>query len=239
MGEIPSFIRTGQGGLASLASGSFLKLEAGKPISIIPLTGVEPPPGKAPNGKNCVISFMQYALWLENLPEGSRSPIFPAIGGKDDPGALLGLEPKFRALLLCSVEGEEEEKILPMGAQLFKQLVEIEQTLGQSIKGRVLRISRTGSGMQTKYRAVPSGASVEVTGEPELDLTENIGPTSRAEIVAMLEKAGKWPPVGGDPYANAPKATKGGKKNAPEKELPFEVKPESGDSDEDEDYESL
>lgn len=235
MSEVPSFIRTGQNGLAQLASGSFIKLEAGKPISIIPLTGVEPPPGKTPTGNNCVISFMQYAAWMENLPEGQRSPIFPQLGGKDDPGALLGLEPKFRALMLCTVEGEEEEKILPMGAQLFKQLVEIEQALGQSIKGRVLRISRTGSGMQTKYRAVATGAFVEVTGEPELDLTENIGPTSRAEIVEMLTKVGMWPPKGGDPFAEgAPKSKKSGAKK-----VPFEVKEESADSDDDEEYEGV
>lgn len=206
MGAVPSFLKSGENGLASLSGGAFIKLEAGKPVSVIMLTGVNAPKGEEANGKNSIISFNQYAIWMEQdeLPEGARSPVFPALGGKSDPGVMLGLDARFRALALVKVVGEEDgdEKILGIGASLFKQLVEIEQAMGESLKGAIIRINRTGSGLTTKYTATASGKRVTIQGEPELDLTEHVGPTSRDAIVEMLSAAGKWPPPGGDPFAN-------------------------------------
>lgn len=197
--KVPSFIKSGIRGLDALGGSRFVKLESGKAIEIIPLTGLEPPDGEDANGTNCVISFQQYAIWMDDLPEGKRSPVFPAIGGKYDPGVLLGITPRFRALLLCMVNGEEDEKILAMGPAIFKELVQIEMATGRSLKGCVLRILRTGSGMATRYKVVFTGRMAEIEGEPETDLLEHIGPTTREEIVQMLTEVGQWPPPGGDP----------------------------------------
>lgn len=200
--SMPNFVKAGSQGETFLNKGKFIKLESGKTIEIIPLTGVEPPPGKKPDGTNCVISFQQYTMWLDDLPEGKLSPIFPALGGKDDPGALLNLQPKFRAMMLVMTPGEEEEQIFAFGIQIFKQLVEIEQALGTPLRGHVLKVTRTGSGLGTKYRVVPTAKTVDIEGEPETNLLDHIGPTTREGIIAMLEEAGVWPPVGGDPFAN-------------------------------------
>lgn len=199
---LPSFIAAGRSGeLLTAGGGRFLKLESGKAITIIPLSGVNPPNEEEADGRNCVISFMQYSIWLDeaNRPEGANSPMFPAIGGPHDPGRLLGLEPKFRAMMICVVQGDDQEQIWAFGKQVFKQLVEIEDALGESIRGKILKITKTGTGMNTKYRVVNTGKSVPVDGTPDTDLLEWLGPTSREEIVEMLVKAEQWPPAGGDP----------------------------------------
>ncbi len=205
---LPGFIRTGGEGLNQLAGGQFIKLEAGKPVELICLTGVEPPVGEQATGKNSVISFNQYTMWLDNLPDGARSPMFVATGGPFDPGHLLGLETRFKALMLCMVPNEEGEKILSMGASVFKQLVEIEQTSGESLRGHVIRILKTGEGLKTKYRVTPTTKAVNIDGEPETDLMDNVGPTERDEIVKMLVDAGVWPPPGGDPFVKSGKSSK-------------------------------
>jgi hypothetical protein len=211
MPGVPSFVKTGSSAVEQLSGGKFVRLESGKAVEIIPLTGLEPPPGEDPNGSNCVISFQQYAIWMDDLPEGKKSPVFPAIGGKYDCGAILGLTPKFRALMLVTVNGEEDEKILPMGAQVFKELAQIEMATGQPLKGCVLRLVKTGVGMATRYKVVFTGRHVTVEGEPQTDLMDYVGPQTREEIVQMLEAVGKWPPPGGDPMV-AEKPAKSGKK---------------------------
>ena len=198
---LPSFVGAGKD--VQLGGNKWVRLEEGKPVDIIPLTGVEPPDGETPNGSNCVISYRKYTMWLDDLKEGQRSPSFPAIGTPDDPGAMLGLEAKFTGLMICAIKGEDGEKIWNFGISVFKQLVDIEAALGESIKGHIIRVTKKGSGMSTKYAVVNTGRTAEIEGEPETDLMEQLGPTTRKEIVAVLEEAGVWPPVGGDPYAEA------------------------------------
>lgn len=202
--ELPSFIRTGAAGLESGQASQWLKLEAGKPVEVICLTGVEPPQGEAPNGHNSVVSFDQYTHWIENPPEGVRSPIFVATGGPYDPGHILGLDLKPKHLMLVQVVGEDDEKILTMGPSIFKQMIDIETDLGESLAGHVVKITRTGEKMKTRYRVTATTRVFEIEGEPSTNLIENIGVTDRGEICKMLEAAGIWPPVGGDPMLNAP-----------------------------------
>lgn len=207
---MPDFVKAGGAGSDLMNSGKFVKFEAGKPVELIMLTGVEPPIGEKPNGRNCLISFKQYSIWLEakDRPEGVMSPMFPALGGKDDPGALLGLEPSFKSLGLVMVNGTAEEQILGMGISIFKQLVDIELSLGESLRGHIIRINKKGEGKQTKYTVVATGRRVSIDGEPDLNLVEYLGPTNRADIIEMLDKAGQWPPPGGDPYAATTGKTK-------------------------------
>ena len=239
MASLPNFIKHGAAGLDQLQGSKFLKLESGKTISIIPLTGVEPPQGEVNNGRNCVISYNQFTMWLDNLPDGVMSPMFPAIGGAGDPGTMLGLEPRFRAMMLCLVKGEEEERILALGISLFKQLIEIEQADGESIRGKVLKISKTGEGLKTKYRVVPTSARVDFDGEPETNLADHLGPTTREAIIEMLVRAEVWPPEGGDPYATPKKSKPGISTSTPssgsKKSKP--TPPPVVDEDEDEDFE--
>lgn len=220
MTTLPSFIKAGAAGSEIAESGSkFIKPEEGKVLSIIPLTGIDAPEGEEPNGSNCVISFNQYSIWMdrEDLPDGVMSPMFPALGGPSDPGAMLGHKPAFRAMLICMVEGDEnhEERILPMGKSVFKQLCDIETMNGESIRGQIIKIKREGSGRSTKYKVVGTSRRVEIEGDPETNLLEHTGPTTRAAIIELLSKAGIWPPEGGDPYAEASKPGKAKTKAKP------------------------
>lgn len=208
---LPSFVGAGKD--VQLGGTKWIRLEEGKPVDIIPLTGVEPPDGETPSGSNCVISYRKYTMWLDDLKEGQRSPSFPALGSADDPGAMLGLEAKFTGLMICAQKGEDGEKIWQFGISVFKQLVDIEAALGESIKGHIIRVTKKGSGMSTKYAVVNTGRIADIEGEPETDLMEQLGPTTRKEIIKVLEEVGQWPPVGGDPYAEAKAApAKGGAK---------------------------
>lgn len=179
--SVPSFVRVGATGLEELGgdgSSKFLKLKPGKPIEIQPLTGVEG-----------IVSFNQHAMWLD---EGS-SPIFPCFGKPWCPGEILGDKPRFRALLLCVVRDDPDtEMILPMGMSMFKQMVQIEEAIGGSMKGHIIRITRTGESLNTKYTVMPTGRRNKVTGEPDTNLLEHIGPTTPEEVIEMLEKANLW-----------------------------------------------
>lgn len=224
--SMPSFVKGGEQGGVLLNKGTFLKLESGKPLEIVPLTGVNPPPGELMSGHNCLMSFQQYTLWLDDLPTGKFSPSFPNLGGKGEVGQVLGLTPTFRCMMLVMVNGEEDEQIWAFGKQVFSQLVEIEQAAGESIRGLVLRVSKTGEKMQTKYRVVPTSRRVPVSGEPETDLTKFVGPTTREEIIKLLVEVDAWPPPGGDPLATpSGKALRGGSENKGPAAPPTPTKP--------------
>lgn len=218
----PSFVRAGSAGLdiARGGGGQFLRFEAGKPVEVVMLHGVEPPAGEDPSGSNSIISFNQYAIWLDDLPEGVKSPVFPALGGKSDPGAMLGLEPRFKGLAIVMEKDGEDEKIWAFTVSIFKQLVEIEAAMGESLRGKVLRVTRTGEGLKTKYRITPTTKSVDIEGEPETNLLDHVGPTTREAIIEMLEAAGQWPPTGGDPFAKGKTLGKAKTKPAPVEDEP-------------------
>lgn len=177
----PDFVRIGAVGLEELAdsgSSKFLKLKAGKAVEVVPLTGVEG-----------VLSFNQHALWLED----GNSPIWPCFGKPWCPGEVIGDKARFRALLLVVTKDDPDtEMILPMGSSMFKQFVAVEDAIGGSMKGQVVRVLRTGDGLATKYNIIPTGRRVKVTGEPDINLMEHIGPTTPEEVIEMLEKAGRW-----------------------------------------------
>lgn len=177
----PDFVRMGAVGLDELAdsgSSKFLKLKAGKAIEVVPLTGVEG-----------ILSFNQHALWLD---EGN-SPIWPCFGKPWCPGEIIGDKARFRALLLVVTKDDPDtEMILPMGSSMFKQMVAVEDAIGGSMKGQVIRVLRTGEGLATKYNIIPTGRRIKVTGDPDTNLMEHIGPTTPEEVIEMLEKAGKW-----------------------------------------------
>lgn len=199
---VPAFVRTGAAGLDELGEGNskFVKLKVGKPMEIVPLTGVDG-----------IVSFNQHALW-----DIEPAPIFPCFGEAWCPGEIIGDKPKFRALLLCiSKEDPDTEVILPMGMSIFKQMVQIEEALGGPIKGQVIRVSRTGEGINTKYTALPTGRRVKVTSTPETNLLENLGPTTPEEVIEMLEKAGAWTDENQAEYDRRRKAWKAAKGRGP------------------------
>ena len=184
------------------------KIKPGETIEFVCLTGVKPPVGEEQTTKNSVIDFYEYTMWKEGLGPGEYSPRFPMLSegkpgesgtleGHEDPGKVLGLDPVMRGMMLVapSEKGKPtgEEKIYSFGISIYKQLLKIEDGLEESLKGKVLRVSRTGSGRtDTRYMVMATGKSVEVTGEPELDMIDYVGPTTYDEIIDLLVRTGNW-----------------------------------------------
>jgi hypothetical protein len=195
---LPSFVRSGLSGTEITGKASpFVKVESGKVLEFVALTGVEPPEGEEPTGKNAVLSFKQYTIWLdsEDRVDGAFSPTFIATGEPDDPGVALGLEPKFRAMLLIRLADDTKTRILSLPVSAFKQLTEIETLMGSSIKGLIMRYGKTGDGLRTRYKLISTGRRIDVTEEPELDLMDYIGMSDRDKIIQTLENIGMWPPA--------------------------------------------
>lgn len=183
-------------------------IKAGEAVEFVCLTGVKPPDGEEQTTQNSVLDFYEYTMWKTGLGAGEFSPRFPMLSegkpgelgtleGHEDPGKVLGLEPRMRGLMLVmpSEKGKPsgEEKIYSFSISVYKQLLELENSLEESLKGKVLKVSRTGSGRtDTRYMVMATGKSVELTGTPELDMIDYCGPTSYAAIVKMLVDSGNW-----------------------------------------------
>jgi hypothetical protein len=198
---LPSFVRAGATGAEELSNSEsiFLKIKNGKPVQIIPLTGIDG-----------IISFNQHALWLD---EGS-SPIFPCFGTSWCPGEIIGDKPKFRALMLCvTTEEPDREMILPMGIGMFKQVVGVSEAIGD-IRGHILRITRTGEKLNTKYTVMPTNKRAKLSGEPETNLLEHLGEMDPDVVVEMLDKAGLWTDAHQEKYDRLRKAAKAAAKAA-------------------------
>lgn len=185
-----SFIKKGREAVdhASEGNGSvWLKLSDGDSHEIVAIGGVEE-----------MISFDQHAFWLD---EGN-SPIFPCLQTKDCPGCKLEQEIKqggarFKAVLpvLVKTDGGQEERLVIFGKAVAKQLADAEDAVGESLHGHILRLSRKGSGINTKYTVMPTGRkakSIPTIEEFGLDPMENIGPTTPKAIIEALAEAGLW-----------------------------------------------
>jgi hypothetical protein len=178
----PSFVRMGANALNELAAASsiFLKLESGKPVEIVPLTGVDG-----------ILSYNQHAIWLDD----GDSPMFPCFIQPWCPGEIIGDKPKFRAMLVCVTREEPDRQvILPMGVSLYKQLLANQDAVGSSIKGRVIKITKTGEKLSTRYTALLTGRVMKKIADMdlEIELIEHIGETDPDVVVEMLKKAGIW-----------------------------------------------
>ncbi len=159
------------------------------------LTDVDAPDGEEPNGQNCILFFGRYELWDTVDEEGNKRPtIFPMLEGKD-PGKMLGLTSKFRALALVTQGDSDTVKILGMSKSVYNGLVEIKEAAG-TLKGKEVSILRTGSGIKTRYTVTNTGNTAEISGDIEENLLDHIGPDTFEEQIEALEKVGMWPPEG-------------------------------------------
>lgn len=131
-----------------------------------------------------ILSCDQVTLWLD---EGG-SPQWPYTG-IDDPANALGLERRYRAFLPILVDGEQ--KLWSMGKKANRQFWEIADTLGK-LKGVIVRIKRTGSGLQTSY-TITQKAQAKTVPDLEIDVLSALGPTTTEEVIAMLEDRLKMP----------------------------------------------
>jgi len=174
-----------------------------------------------------IVSVEQCALWNHYNP----SPVWVFIGA-DDPSHDLGLKSGYRAFLPISlkIEGERVIRLWSMSKTSHRQITEIAEMSG-SLKGQILKIKRTGSGMKTAHTIVPVGKRVKITEEvPSVEqIIDLLGPYTREEIISMIEQKTDedWDKV----VAKVAKKTKGAAKATTKKK---KVEVVSLDDDEDE-----
>lgn len=129
--------------------------------------------------------------------------------GPDDPSHDLGLKPGYRAFIPVLVKGDEEQKprIWSMPISAHRALCDIAEM--QDLKGLVVKVKRTGTGLKTKYVIISTARVVNTNKIADIpnadDIVSRLGPETREEIIAMIEeRAGrKWKEiVGGDSKAD-------------------------------------
>jgi ribosomal protein L12E/L44/L45/RPP1/RPP2 len=129
-----------------------------------------------------LISLDQHEFWDTN-----PAVIFPCIGD-GCPGCELGNEAKFKAFLPVMTK-DGDPKIYAFGISVERQLVELEDELG-GIRGKVMKVKRTGTGMKTKYMVVALGKSIKIDDTTAPDVIKAIGEPTRESIIKMLVDAG-------------------------------------------------
>ncbi len=180
----PAFIKKGREAVEQATEGNgqiWLKLADGDSFEIVAIGGVEE-----------IISFDQHAFWLD---EGN-SPIFPCLQSDDCPGCMLKNDPRFKAIMPIMIknDGGQQERLIIFGKAVMRALADAEDAVGDSLHGHILRYSRKGSGMTTKYAVIPTGRTAKVPTIEEFALQpiDHIGPTTREEIIDVLREAKLW-----------------------------------------------
>lgn len=185
-----------------------------------------------------IVSVEQCALWNHYNP----SPVWVFIG-PSDPSHDLGIKSGYRAFLPISftLDGEKVVRLWSMSKTSHRQIAEIAEMSG-SLKGQVLRIKRTGSGMKTQHTIVPIGKRVKITENvPSVEtIIDLLGPYSREEIISLIEQRTNedWSAV----VEKVSKATKGAKPKKGTKTAVEKKKVEVvtlDDEDEDEELEEI
>lgn len=172
-----SAIRRGMGVLKDRPAGgggSFVSVSDGEQVELVPMVDMDD-----------MVSYDQHAIWLD----AGNSPIFACIDGTGEqcPGCQMGEKPRFRAFL--PVLTQEGPKIWAFGITMARQLSEIDDAV-DGIAGKVMRLRRTGSGINTRYTVITTGKERDVSAAAPLDVEENLGPTDRMGILELLNRAG-------------------------------------------------
>ena len=166
-----SIIRKGKDDIAPAGGGKFIKLKDGDSVAIAPLVGLDE-----------MISCDQHEFWDTN-----PAVIFPCIQTKC-PGCEREDKPKFKAFLPVLTK-EDGVKVFSFGIKVYRQLEDLEAELG-TIKGKQLKVRRSGTGRTTSYTVVGTGKVVKVEGEEIPDIITMLGPTTREDILKLMEQRG-------------------------------------------------
>lgn len=150
------------------AGGSWFKMEAGDEKDIIPL--VE---------KDDILSCEAVSMWLD---EGN-SP-FWVYTGPNDPSHALGEDKGYKAYMPLLVEGEV--KIWGMSKRVHNSFLDIAETAG-GLRGYVLRVKRTGTGLKTAYTITQRNKRKDVSSVEVPDVLAMLGPLTPEGVIEMLE----------------------------------------------------
>lgn len=208
----------------------WIRFEGETPIDMVPLANMD-----------ALISINQHALWRD----GGGSPIFPCIRatGQVCPGCVMGDKAKYKAFLPVLVKdgGEFKLKFFAFGVSVAEQLNEIDEDSGSGIRGKVIRVRRTGAKLTTRYkvivRDVPRLDAKTLDKFEVPDVTKALGPITTEDIEALLE-AKEFPYEKPEPV-KPEKAIKKGKPAAAKTEVVDEDPPIGDDTAADEEWSGI
>jgi hypothetical protein len=166
--EAYSPVRSGVDPRKDAANGQWLKLEANQYVDAAILVDVED-----------ILACEQCAIWMD---DGS-SPVW-VYTGPDDPSHDLKVEKRYRAFLPLLVENET--RVWSMGKGAHMQLLEIADASLSGTKGVMVRIKRTGSGIQTRYSITPRGMVKDVSKVEEVDVLSMLGPLTPEGVQELV-----------------------------------------------------
>lgn len=161
-------------GPASTSSGNgiFAVAKEEEPLIFVPLTELDE-----------IIAADMHEYW-EVKPFIS----FPCIGA-GCPACASGHQPKYKSYMAILVQGEATSRILPMGISIERALEDIKEELG-TLKGRALKLKRTGKGFATRYNIVNLGKTLKIDAVTPISIEENITILDAAAITKRLGDAG-------------------------------------------------
>lgn len=159
---------------ASSGGGQFISLKPDEQIVLAPVEGLDG-----------MISADMHEYW------DIRPAIFHPCIGRGCPGCEVGNEPRFKGYLPV-LPKNGEVAVYPFTISVYNQLEGIEDALdeGENLKGFILKISRQGSGMKTRYQIVPIGKRVDVSEVDVPDFIPQLGPQTADAIWELLEENG-------------------------------------------------
>ncbi len=177
--KVSPFKKGRKKGGASAGGSQFLGLKDGESHVLAPMVGLDE-----------LVYADMHEYW------DIRPAIFHPCIGRDCPGCEAGNDPRFKGYFPVLLKSGDVA-IYPFTISVYNQLEAIEDSMddGETLKGFVLKISRKGTGLATRYTVVPVGKRIDVPSEVP-DFISQLGPQSRDEIIALLEDNGFE--VGGD-----------------------------------------
>lgn len=147
----------------------WLKIKTNEVVDVIPLIDAED-----------IIACEQCAIWLED----GNSPIW-VYTGPEDPSHDLGIDRDYKAYMPVLVDGTP--KIWGMSKTVHRTILDVADA-GGDLKGMVLRVKRTGTGLATRYSIVPRGMRADVSKEPEVDVIEALEVKTPEEVREHIAK---------------------------------------------------
>ena len=132
-----------------------------------------------------IVVCEQAAIWLDD----GNSPVW-VYSGPNDPSHELEIKRTYRAYLPVLTE-EGEVKVWGMGKMAHTQVLEISDVVGE-LAGLVVRLKRTGAGLNTRYTLVSKGTRKAIEHIEEVDVVSMLGSLDPEEVKEMIaEKLGK------------------------------------------------
>ena len=166
--------RKGRASTRKSSGGSqFLSIKDGESETFAPLVGLAD-----------MVSAEMHEYW------DIRPAFYHPCIGRGCPGCEVENEPRFKGYLPVAKK-DGSVMIFPFTISVYNQLEELEDELeGGSLKGYVIKFSRRGSGMATRYTVLGLGKRIDVDDKEVPDFISQLGPQTKEDITELLVSKG-------------------------------------------------